>query len=355
MIERCKTQEVWVGNVPIGGSHPITVQSMTNTDTRNAAETIQQIKELESSGCEIIRVAVPDMEAANKLGQIKKEINIPLVADIHFDYRLALTALSQGIDALRINPGNIGSKIKVQKVVEKAQEKNIPIRIGVNAGSLEKHLLEKYNGPTPEAMVESVLAHVDILESLNFNSIIISLKASDVITTCKAYELMAERCNYPLHLGITEAGTLWSGTIKSAIGVGNLLLSGIGDTIRISLTANPIEEVRVGFEILKALGIRQRGPKIISCPTCGRCEIDLIRIAKEVEQALQDVQYPYHIAVMGCVVNGPGEAKEADFGIAGGKDCGIVFKKGQPIHRVAENELVSTLLAEIKRDEYFRR
>lgn len=354
MIKRHKTQEVWVGNVPVGGDHPITVQSMTNTDTRNAAETIQQIKELESIGCEIIRVAVPDMEAANKLEQIKREINIPLVADIHFDYRLALTALSLGIDALRINPGNIGSKTKVQKVVEKAQEKNIPIRIGVNAGSLEKHLLEKYGGPTPEAMIESALAHVNILESLKFDSIIISLKASDVLATCKAYELMAQRCNYPLHLGITEAGTLQTGTIKSAIGIGSLLLNGIGDTIRISLTAHPKEEVRVAFEILKALGIRQKGPKIISCPTCGRCEIDLIRIAREVEDALQDVQYPYHIAVMGCVVNGPGEAREADFGIAGGKECGIVFKKGKPIHRVEENELVATLLDEIKKDEHLR-
>jgi len=328
-MKRRNTRQISIGNVKIGGGAPISVQSMTNTDTRDHLSTISQIRRLESVGCEIIRVAVPDMEAAEKLGEIKKGISIPLIADIHFDYRLALKAIEEGVDGLRINPGNIGGKVKIKSVVEAAKDRKIPIRIGINSGSIEKKLLSKYGHPTPDAMVESALSNIAILESLNFHDIKVSLKASNVLDTVEAYRLISEKVGYPLHVGITEAGTSFSGTIKSSVGIGILLNEGIGDTIRVSLTADPVEEVRVGYEILKALGLRYRGINLISCPTCGRCEIDLINLANEIEGRLAHITMPLNIAVMGCVVNGPGEAKEADVGIAGGKGIGILFKIGR--------------------------
>jgi len=344
------TRKVWVGNTAIGGNAPITVQSMTNTDTRNVEETVKQIKALQEVGCEIIRLAVPNMEAALSLEAIKKKIEIPLVADIHFNYQLALQAISSGVDALRINPGNIGERSKVKAVVESAKERSIPIRIGVNAGSLEKHLLEKHGGPTPEALVESALGHVHILEEEDFEDIVISVKASQVTTTIQAYQLLAEKSKYPLHVGVTEAGTVWSGSIKSAVGIGTLLAQGIGDTIRVSLTSSPLEEVKVGYQILKSLNLRERGPEIISCPTCGRCQLDLIPIAEEIEKRCQQIDKPLKIAIMGCVVNGPGEAKEADIGIAGGKGEGLLFKKGEIVKKIPENELVQVLWEEIKKN-----
>jgi (E)-4-hydroxy-3-methylbut-2-enyl-diphosphate synthase len=347
MISRRRSRKVIVGDVPIGGDAPISVQSMTNTDTRDVRATVEQIHRLERAGCEIVRVAVPDMEAAQALGEIKRAISIPLVADIHFDYKLALKAIEAGVDKLRINPGNIGDESRVKMVVEAAKGKGVPIRIGVNSGSLERDILRKYGHPTPEAMVESALRHVRILEDMGFHDIVISLKASDVLTTVRAYRLIAERCDYPLHLGVTEAGTFFSGTVKSAMGIGALLLDGIGDTIRVSLTADPVEEVRVGYEILKSLGLRERGPNFISCPTCGRCEIDLISIAEEVQRRLSYLTVPITIAIMGCVVNGPGEAKEADVGLAGGKGKGVIFKKGRPIKTVPEERLVDELIREI--------
>ncbi len=316
---RHQTRKIWVGNVPVGGDAPITVQSMTKTDTRDVAATVAQIVELQRVGCEIIRSAVPDLEAAQSLGAIKRSIDIPLVADIHFDYRLALEAIRQGVDAIRFNPGNIGSEDRVQALVDAAGARNIPIRIGVNGGSLEKDLLEKYGSPTPEAMVESVLRHVELLECFGFTNMKLSLKASDIPRTVAAYRLIAQKVDYPLHVGVTEAGTLHAGTVKSAAGLGILLAEGIGDTLRVSLTGSPLDEVRVGYEILKALELRQRGPVITSCPTCGRTEVDLVSLANQVEQRLAHLTYPLHVAVMGCVVNGPGEAKEADIGIAAGK------------------------------------
>lgn len=345
---RRKTNQVWVGSVPVGGEAPISVQSMTNTDTRNVPQTVKQIKELEEIGCEIVRVAVPDQEAALALGNIKKQISIPLVADIHFNYKLALQALEMGVDALRINPGNIGEKNRVKTVIQAAKERKVPIRIGVNAGSLEKHLLTKYDGPTAQALVDSALGHVSILEEENFSDIVISVKASDVVTTLQAYQLLSARTDYPLHLGVTEAGTVWSGSIKSSIGIGALLAQGIGDTIRVSLTGSPLEEIKVGYQILKALGLREKGPEIISCPTCGRCQVDLIPLAEEIEKRCQSITKPLKVAIMGCVVNGPGEAKEADIGIAGGKGEGLLFKKGQIVRKVPAHQLIDTLWDEIE-------
>jgi (E)-4-hydroxy-3-methylbut-2-enyl-diphosphate synthase len=348
-VKRRNTRQISIGNVKIGGSAPISVQSMTNTDTRDYLSTISQIRRLESVGCEIIRVAVPDMEAAEKLGEIKKGISIPLIADIHFDYRLALKAIEEGVDGLRINPGNIGGKVKIKSVVEAAEDRKIPIRIGINSGSIEKKLLSKYGHPTPDAMVESALSNIAILESLNFHDIKVSLKASNVLDTVEAYRLISEKVGYPLHVGITEAGTSFSGTIKSSVGIGILLNEGIGDTIRVSLTADPVEEVRVGYEILKALGLRYRGINLISCPTCGRCEIDLINLANEIEGRLAHITMPLNIAVMGCVVNGPGEAKEADVGIAGGKGIGILFKKGRAVKKIKEIEFVDVFVQEVEK------
>ena len=348
-IERKNTRRINIGNVPVGDGAEISVQSMTNTDTRDFASTIRQIKRLEKAGCEIVRCGVPDMAAAKALGEIRAKTRIPLVADIHFDYRLALEAMNQGVDALRINPGNIGSSSKVRELVLAASERKIPIRIGVNAGSLEKNLLEKYGAPTPEAMVESALGHVAILEKENFHDIKISLKASDVARTVDSYTLLSSRVDYPVHVGVTEAGTLLPGAIKSALGIGLLLTRGIGDTIRVSLTAPPENEITAAYSILRSLGIRNRGVEIISCPTCSRTEIDLIGLAKKVEKAMSGITTPLKVAVMGCVVNGPGEAREADIGIAGGKGRGILFKKGEKIGTYEEKDLLQALLFESSR------
>lgn len=348
MEARKKTRIIYVGNVPIGGDHPIVVQSMTKTDTTDVKSTVRQIKSLESSGCEIIRLAVPDMHTAKALSKIKKSINIPMIADIHFDWRLALEAIKQGVDGLRINPGNIGAKWKVKEVVSAAEDKEIPIRIGVNAGSLEKDLLQKYGHPLSEALVESAGRHIQILEELNFTNIKVSLKASDVLKTVEAYRLFSKTYDYPLHIGISEAGLPSTGIIKSSVGLGILLAEGIGDTIRVSLTANPEEEVRVAYAILGSLGLRKRGVNIISCPTCGRCKIDLRKLVTKVEKRVKKLDKPLTIAVMGCVVNGPGEAREADFGIAGGKGRGILFKKGKIIKRLNEENLLEALLKEIE-------
>jgi (E)-4-hydroxy-3-methylbut-2-enyl-diphosphate synthase len=349
MIKRKQTRQIHVGNVAVGGGSPISVQSMTKTDTRDVNATVRQILALESAGCEIIRLAVPDMEAALALGKIKSQISnlksqIPMIADIHFDWRLALEAIKQGVDGLRLNPGNIGAKWKVKEVVAAAKEKNIPIRVGVNAGSLGKELLEKYGHPTPKALVESAEGHIKIMEKLNFFDIKVSLKASNVMKTVDAYRLFSEKYDYPLHIGISEAGPPFSGMIKSAVGLGILLSEGIGDTMRVSLTAEPEEEIRVAYEILKSLGIRRRGPELISCPTCGRCQVDLRPLAQKVEDILKNVSKPISVAVMGCVVNGPGEAREADFGIAGGKGMGLVFKKGEVVKKVKEEELLKALI-----------
>jgi (E)-4-hydroxy-3-methylbut-2-enyl-diphosphate synthase len=353
MIKRKKTKTIYVGNVAIGGENPVSVQSMTKTDTRDVDGTVKQILSLQSAGCEIVRLAVPDIDAAYAIGKIKSKIStldhpIPLIADIHFDWRLALESIKQGVDGLRLNPGNIGAQWKVKEVVSASKDKGIPIRIGVNAGSLEKDLLKKYGHPTPEALVESASRHIEILERLNFYNIKVSLKASNVIKTVEAYRIFSERFNYPLHIGISEAGPPFSGIIKSSVGLGILLSEGIGDTIRVSLTTNPEEEVRVAYEILKSLGIRKVSPEIISCPTCGRCNIDLKPLAQKVEDALKDVKKPLTVAVMGCVVNGPGEAKEADFGIAGGKGMGIIFKKGEILKKTNEEELFEELIRLIK-------
>lgn len=343
------TRPVMVGNVQIGGNAPVIVQSMTNTDTRDAQATINQINELAAAGCEVIRCAVPDREAAEALTVIKPAIKIPLIADIHFDYRLALAALAAGVDGLRINPGNIGGKRKVREVVAAARERSVPIRIGVNAGSLEKELLQKYGGVTAEAMVESALGHIRILEELNYQEIKVSLKASRIPLMLEAYRQLSARVDYPMHVGVTEAGTVRSGTIKSAVGIGALLAEGIGDTIRVSLTGDPKHEVAVAWEILKALDLRRRGAELISCPTCGRTQINLINIAEQVEEKLAKVDKPIKVAVMGCVVNGPGEAREADVGIAGGKGVGLIFRKGEVIRKVPEENLVEELFKEIEK------
>ncbi len=347
--KRRKTRKIKVGNIFIGGDSPISVQSMTNTDTRDAEATILQIKQLESVGCDIVRIAVPDIVAAKNISKIKSGISIPLVADIHFDYRLALEAIKQGIDAIRINPGNIGNEDRTRQVVEACKENNIPIRIGVNGGSLEKELLEKYNGPTPEAMVESAMKHIKILENLEFYDIVISLKNSDIRKSVEAYRLMSEKVDYPLHLGITEAGGIKKGTIKSSIGVGSLLVDGIGDTIRISLTGDPTEEIKVGKEILRSIGLLNDKIKIVSCPTCGRCQIDLIKLANQVEEKIDHIEKDITVAIMGCAVNGPGEAREADIGIAGGKGIALLFKNGEIIRRVPQEAIVKELLDEINK------
>lgn len=340
--------KIYIGNVAIGGDAPVVVQSMTNTDTRDWKATVEQIKRLEDRGCEIIRVAVPDMEAVEQLPRIKRSISIPLIADIHFDHRLAIESLKAGVDGLRLNPGNIGGFDKVRKVTLMAKERHVPIRIGVNSGSVEKDLVEKYGGPTPEAMVESALRYINMLESLDFNLIKVSLKSSNVLHTIKAYKMLAEKTSYPFHLGITEAGSAVQGAIKSALGIGILLYEGIGDTIRVSITGPPEEEMPIAYGILRTLELRHRGVEIISCPTCGRTEIDLIKIVKVVENKLATVKTPLKVAIMGCVVNGPGEAREADIGIAGGRGKGILFKEGKPVKSLAEGELISALLKEIE-------
>lgn len=339
-----KTKQIRVGDVAIGGGAPVCVQSMCNTDTRDVAATVAQILALEQVGCELIRVAVVDDLAARAIGEIKKEIHIPIVADIHFDYRLAITAAECGADKIRLNPGNIGGEDRVRQVVSVCRAKNIPIRIGVNGGSLNRALLAKYGGVTPEAMVESALAHVAILNRLDFDDIAISIKHSDVRKTIAAYRLLSQKTDYPLHLGVTETGTAYMGAIKSAIGIGSLLCDGIGDTIRVSLTADPLEEVRTAYAILKASGVRRRGVNLISCPTCGRCRIRLIEIASEVERRLQHETRPLTVAVMGCAVNGPGEAREADVGIAGGDREGLLFRHGEIVRKVPMEQLVDALM-----------
>ncbi len=346
-MQKKLTRQIKVGDVTVGGGAPVSVQSMTNTDTRDVKATIGQIERLLQAGCEIIRVAVPDMEAAEALAGIKKECPIPLIADIHFDYKLALKAIANRVDGLRLNPGNIGDTSKVREVVKAAKDKGIPIRIGVNAGSLHKSQLEKYGGVTAEGLVESALEHVTILEELDFYDIKISLKAFEIPLLLEAYRMISGKVDYPLHIGVTEAGTPWAGTIRSAVGIGALLSEGIGDTLRVSLTGDPVEEVRVGYEILKAVGLRKRGPVIVSCPTCGRTEIELIKIAEQVERKIQHLTIPLKVAIMGCVVNGPGEAREADIGIAGGRGVGLLFKKGQVIRKVPEASLIDELLKEI--------
>ena len=351
LIKRKKTLQIKVGNVKIGGMAPIAVQSMTNTRTQDVAATVSQTKRLEKAGCEIVRVAVPDQEAAEAISSIKDQISIPLIADIHFDHRLAISAARAGADGLRINPGNIGSKQKVKAVVDIATEFNIPIRIGVNSGSLEKDILKKYSGTCAQAMVESALRHIELLKSFDFHNIKVSIKASDVHRTIDACRLFASKTDFPLHVGVTEAGALYPGIVKSSLGIGMLLAEGIGDTIRVSLTRDPVEEVRVGYEILRALGIRQHGPEIISCPTCGRCNIDLFDIVEQVEKNLLLNPLPIKLAIMGCVVNGPGEAKEADIGIAGGDGTGILFKKGKVIKKFPQEKLVEVLLKEIAKYE----
>lgn len=350
-IDRRHTAPLPIGRLTIGGGAPVAVQSMTNTPTADVAATVAQIRRLEAAGCEIVRVAVPDLEAAAAIGPIKAGIQIPLVADIHFDHRLAIRAAQAGADGLRLNPGNIGGRRKVAEVVRCAEDHGLPIRIGVNAGSLEKDLLKTNGGATPEAMVASALRHVAILRELDFHRIKVSLKASDVPRTVAAYRLLARQTDLPLHLGVTEAGGLYPGIVKSALGIGMLLAEGIGDTLRVSLTRDPVEEVRVGFEILRALDIRHRGPEIISCPTCGRTGIDLFGILARVEQELLTRTLPVKIAIMGCVVNGPGEAREADIGIAGGDGTGILFRKGRVVRKFPEDQLVEVLLAEIDRYE----
>ncbi|MCI2098269.1 MAG: flavodoxin-dependent (E)-4-hydroxy-3-methylbut-2-enyl-diphosphate synthase [Succiniclasticum sp.] len=346
-MERRKTRQIQVGSVKIGGGAPVSVQSMTNTKTQNAQATLAQIRRLADLGCDIIRCAVPDQEAALALKDITAGSPIPVIADIHFDYRLALQAIESGVDGLRLNPGNIGGPDKVRAVVEAARARHLPIRIGVNAGSLPRDLLEKYGHPTPEALVEAAWRHIHILEDMEYGNIKVSLKCHDVPLTLAAYRLLASQCDYPLHVGITEAGTVHSGLIKSAVGIGALLAEGIGDTIRVSLTGDPAEEVKAGFEILKALGLRQHGATLISCPTCGRTSIDLEKLAGQVEAHLAGIKEPITVAVMGCVVNGPGEAREADVGIAGGKGEGLVFRRGEVLKKVPEEDLIPSLFVEI--------
>lgn len=342
---------VKVGNLLIGGGNPVVIQSMTNTTTSDVESTVNQIKKLEAVGCQLVRMTINNEEAAKAIGEIKKRVNVPLCADIHFDYKLALLAIENGIDKLRINPGNIGSDENIKAVVEKAKEKNIPIRIGVNSGSIEKHILEKYGKPTADGMVESAMYHINLLEKNGFNDIVVSLKASNVKMMVEAYRKISKLVDYPLHLGVTEAGTAFQGTVKSAIGIGSLLVDGIGDTIRVSLTEDPVEEIKVAKEILKVLGLIEAGVEIVSCPTCGRTEIDLIGLAKKVEKEFENENRKIKIAVMGCVVNGPGEAREADYGVAGGKGVGVLFKKGQIVKKVKESEILIELKKLIMEDE----
>lgn len=344
---RTQTKEVKIGSVTIGGAHPVAIQSMTNTKTEDVAATVEQILRLEAAGCEIVRCTVPTMEAAKALKEIKKQIHIPLVADIHFDYKMAIAAIENGADKIRINPGNIGSEERVRAVVEKAKEYGVPIRIGVNSGSLEKPLLEKYGGVTAEGIVESALDKVHMIESMGYDNLVVSIKSSDVLMCVKAHELIAKQYPYPLHVGITESGTIYSGNIKSSVGLGIILHEGIGNTIRVSLTGDPVEEIRSAKLILKTLGLRKGGIEVVSCPTCGRTQIDLIGLANEVEKMVQEFPLDIKVAVMGCVVNGPGEAKEADLGIAGGIGEGLLIKKGEIVRKVKEEELLETLRQEL--------
>ncbi len=351
MITRRQTRQIAVGPVRIGGDAPIAVQSMTNTDTRDVEQTVAQIHRLEEAGCEIIRVAVLDQQAAESLRPIRDQIHIPLIADIHFDHRLAIASMEHGAHAIRINPGNIGGAEKLAKVVAAAKQHQVSIRVGVNSGSVEKDILARHGHPVPAALVESALRNVALLERLHFEQIKISIKSSDAMTTVAAYRELSSRCDYPLHLGVTEAGGLIAGTVKSSVALGILLHEGIGDTFRISLTRDPVEEIRVGFELLRALHLRHRGPELISCPTCGRCQIDLFGLAEKVERYIQHMHTNLKIAVMGCVVNGPGEAKEADLGLAGGNGMGILFKKGELYKKVPEAELFEVFVAELEKME----
>jgi len=351
-IPRKKTRQIFIGRVPVGGEAPVAVQSMTKTDTRDVSSTVAQILLLQKAGCEIVRVAVPDRNAAEKLGEIIQRINIPLVADIHFDYRLALLAIEQGVDGLRLNPGNIGSRERIARVTQAAKERGVPIRVGVNAGSLEKTLLKKYGSPSPEALVESALRHVRLLEDQGFDLIKISLKASDVSSTIAAYQKISKLTDYPLHIGVTEAGPPFSGGIKSAVGLGILLHQGIGDTIRVSLTGDPTLEVKAAYHILRALRLRRRGVEIVSCPLCGRSETNLARVVQEVEERLAEWPESMQVAIMGCPVNGPGEAREADLGVAAGRGVALLFRKGKIIRKVKEAEMVAALIEEA---ELFRK
>jgi (E)-4-hydroxy-3-methylbut-2-enyl-diphosphate synthase len=348
-ILRHQTRKVYVGKVPVGGDAPISVQSMTKTDTRDLAATVNQIHRLQEAGCEIVRLAVPDREAGENLSAVKKAVTVPLVADIHFDYRLALLALDQGVDGLRLNPGNIGGRERVAKVVRKAKERGVPIRVGVNAGSLEKKILKKYGSPTAEALVESALNHIRLLEEEDFDLIKISLKASDPLATVAAYRLMSRETDYPLHIGVTEAGPPFSGAIKSAAALGILLHQGLGDTVRVSLTGDPVREVAAAYHLLRALHLRERGVEIVSCPLCGRAETNLEPIVRQVEERVSSWPEPLHLAIMGCCVNGPGEARQADVGVAAGKNGGILFRKGKIVRRVPEADLVQALLAEAEK------
>ena len=347
---RRKSKQIDLGGVKVGGDAPVTVQSMTKTDTRDVASTVSQIKRLEKAGCDIVRLAVPDMEAAKALGAILKQTNIPIVSDIHFDYRLALEAVNQGVHGMRINPGNIGARYRIKAVVDAVRNRGIPIRIGVNSGSLEKDILKKHGSPTAEALAESAFRHVHILEDLDFTDIKISVKSTDVNKMIAAYRLLAERCEYPLHLGVTEAGTYELGTIKSSIGIGTLLADGIGDTIRVSLTGDPVDEIMVGLNILRSLGLRRNGIELISCPGCGRLEIDLMKLVKDVEDRIDDIELPrpIKVAILGCVVNGPGEASEADIGIAGGRGKGMLYKEGKLVRSFKESEIVEELVKELE-------
>lgn len=347
MITRKKTRQIKVGQVAIGGDAPVCVQSMANTDTRDVEKTVAQIHRLEEAGCEIIRVAVLDMAAAEAIRSIREQITIPLIADIHFDSRLAVASMENGAQGIRINPGNLGGAEKLARVVGAAKAHKVPIRVGVNSGSVEKDILKKYGHPTPDALVESALRNVKLLEALDFHETKISIKSSDAMLTVAAYRKLSEQTDYPLHLGVTEAGGLIAGTVKSSVALGILLHEGIGDTFRISLTRDPVEEIRVAYELLRSLHIRERGPELISCPTCGRCQVNLFGLAEEVERHIQTIQTPLKIAVMGCVVNGPGEAKEADIGVAGGHGVGIIFKKGQLYKKVPEDQLLAVFLNEL--------
>lgn len=346
---RENTKEIKIGNRVIGGGNPILIQSMTNTNTSDIEATVSQILALEKAGCDVVRVAVPDEKAAKSIAEIKNKIKLPLVADIHFDYKLAIMAIDNGADKIRINPGNIGSIEKIKKVVDKAKEKNIPIRVGVNSGSLEPEILDKYGHVNAKALVESAIKNVKIIEDMYYDNLVVSIKSSDVTMCIEAHEIAAKQLKYPLHVGITEAGTVWSGTIKSSVGLGIILSKGIGDTIRVSLTGDPVEEIRTAEKILQTLGLRENNVEIVSCPTCGRTQIDLIKLANQVEEKFAKSKKNIKIAVMGCVVNGPGEAKEADIGIAGGKEVGIIFRKGKVIKKVPENELLEALIDEIEK------
>jgi len=350
MYMRRKTRSVKVGNLEIGGNAPISVQSMTNTDTKNIPDTVSQITKMEKEGCELVRVAVPDLESCYSLPLIKKEINIPLVADIHYDYKLAIKSIECGVDGLRINPGNIGNNEKIKLVIKSAKKMDLTIRFGINSGSLDKNILKKYKKVTPQALVESAVNVIKILDELDYHNIIFSIKSTDIINTIEANNIFSSKYDYPLHLGITEAGPPFQGIIKSSVGIGSLLFQGIGDTIRVSLTGDPVEEIKVGYEILKALHLRQRGPELISCPTCGRCKVDLSKIVRKVERQIRNINKPLTIAVMGCMVNGPGEAKEADIGVAFDKEKGVLFKKGKIIAKSSDIIIIKRLLEEIKNE-----